>query len=261
MSMTEKEMVRILKSRGYGIIPPDQYMIDMEDDFREIWSEVREFTMTSAERGYALYKAVRYIVENGIEGDLVECGVWKGGSCMLMARTLLLLGVTDRRIFLYDTFSGMTEPGGNDYIAWNGKPVLEKWEEDRRGEKDNFGSWAVGLESVRNNVLETGFPEEQLVFVPGPVENTLAETVPRAVSLLRLDTDWYESTKAELEILYPVLSENGVLVIDDYGHFTGARKAVDEYFGSGGAPYLGRIDYTGRIAIKRSAPAAVSAPE
>lgn len=251
MSVTEKEMIRILERKGYGIIPPDQFRIDMEDDFKKIWTDVREFTMTSVERGYALYKAVHYIIENGIEGDLVECGVWKGGSCMLIAHTLMKLGATDRRIFLYDTFEGMTEPGGNDYIAWNGRSVQEKWQEDLRGEKNNFTSWAVDLASVRANINSTSYPEENLVFVQGPVEQTLLQLSPEKISLLRLDTDWYESTKAELENLYPKLEAGGVLILDDYGHFTGAKMAVDEYFDGEDSPLLlNRIDYTGRVAVK-----------
>ena len=170
---------------------------------------------------------------------------------MLMALTLQALGVNDRRIYLYDTFKGMTEPGENDLIAWNGMRVKDKWEEDLRGEKNNFTGWAVDLESVRKYVLATGYPEKHLVFVEGPVEETLLNDIPEKISLLRLDTDWYESTKIELEYLYPRLAIRGALILDDYGHFTGARKAVDEYFKSKAQPVLlSRIDYTGRIAVK-----------
>jgi hypothetical protein len=251
MSVTEKEMIRILERKGYGIIPPDQFRIDMEDDFKTIWADVREYTMTSVERGYALYKAVHYIIENDISGDFVECGVWKGGSCMLMAKTLLKLGVTDRKIYLYDTFEGMTEPGGNDFIAWNGCSVQKKWEEDLLGVKNNFTSWAVELHSVKSNIILTTYPEENLVFVQGPVEQTLRQLIPGNIALLRLDTDWYESTRAELECLYPLLTSGGVLILDDYGHFTGAKMAVDEYFEDVESPLLlNRIDYTGRVAVK-----------
>ncbi|MBI9108320.1 MAG: class I SAM-dependent methyltransferase [Spirochaetales bacterium] len=251
MSVTNEEMIRILENKGYGIIPPEQFRIDMEDSFKAIWADVGAYTMTSVERGYALYKAVHYIIGNAVGGDFVECGVWKGGSCMLIARTLLELGVTDRSIFLYDTFEGMPEPGGNDYIAWNGRSVHEKWEEDRLGEKNNFTSWAVDLDSVKANIKSTAYPEDKLIFVRGPVEETLRNVRPDKIGLLRLDTDWYESTKAELELLYPRLTCGGVLILDDYGHFTGAKMAVDEYFaGHGSPPLLNRIDYTGRVAVK-----------
>jgi hypothetical protein len=87
--------------------------------------------------------------------------------------------------------------------------------------------------------------------VPGRVEETLEETVPEKISLLRLDTDLYESTKAELEALYPMLTTGGILLIDDYGHFTGAKKAVDDYFRVPERKiFLSRVDYTGRVGVK-----------
>ena len=168
---------------------------------------------------------------------------------MLIARALKLLGDSNRTIYLYDTYEGMPKPTKEDVISWNDRSVLEKWEEDKSGIKDNFGSWAVGLEEVKTNVLGTGYPEDMFVFVPGDVAVTLKEIKPDKISLLRLDTDWYASTVVELETLYPLVSEKGVLIIDDYGHFDGARKAVDEYF-ENRPILLNRIDYTGRIGIK-----------
>lgn len=249
--MTEKEMAEALSAKGWGITPREQFLIDMEDSFRDIWLSVSPYTMTSVERGYALYKAVEYVVKENIEGDFVECGVWKGGSCMLIALTLLKFGVSDRTIHLYDTFEGMTEPSDSDIIAWNGRSVVEKWQSDKQGITNNFTHWAVSLPNVRKNILRTAYPEENLIFVEGPVETTLFQKVPDKISLLRLDTDWYESTKAELEVLYPVLEVGGVLVIDDYGHFAGAKKAVDDYFSAARRSILlNRIDYTGRIGVK-----------
>lgn len=240
-----------LREKGYGVIPPEQYLSDMEKEFQTIWKEVHLYTMTSVERGYSLFKAVEYIVKNDIAGNLVECGVWKGGSCMLIAKTLKLFGDSNRKIYLYDTYEGMPKPTEEDVISWTGRSVLEKWEEDKKGTKDNFGSWAVGLEEVKTNVLGTGYPMNKFVFVPGDVAHTLKDIKPDKISLLRLDTDWYASTVEELETLYPLLVEKGVLIIDDYGHFDGARKAVDEYFEN--CPiFLSRIDYTGRIGVKLS---------
>lgn len=240
-----------LRSKGYGVIPPEQYLSDMEGDFLEIWENVKLFTMTSVERGYSLYKSVEYVVKNNIPGDFVECGVWKGGSCMLMAMALKNFGDIERGIYLYDTYEGMPKPTEEDVISWNGRSVLEKWEEDKNGQKDNFGSWAVGLNEVKDNISKTNYPEAKLFFVPGDVAVSLNKTKPDNIALLRLDTDWYASTVKELETLYPLLVEKGVLIIDDYGHFDGARKAVDEYFLT--RPILlNRIDYTGRIGIKLS---------
>ncbi len=241
--------VESLRLKGYGVIPPEQYLSDMEENFIKIWEKVQPFTMTSVERGYSLFKSVEYVVKNNIQGDFVECGVWKGGSCMLIAMTLELFGDTDRKIYLYDTYEGMPEPTEEDVISWNGRSVLEKWEEDQSGKKDNFGSWAVGLDQVKTNVFNCNYPEENFIFVPGDVALTLKKIKPDNIALLRLDTDWYASTVEELETLYPLLIEKGVLIIDDYGHFDGARKAVDEYF-QNRPIFLNRIDYTGRIGVK-----------
>lgn len=243
--MNEKEMAYRLEQAGWGVYHPTQFRIDIEEDFFALWERVREYTMTSIERGYALYKAVEYILTKGIEGSFTECGVWKGGSCMLMALTALHYGVEDRELILYDTFAGMPEPGEHDRVAWNKQSLRERGTED-------LASWAVGKDVVFKNVAATGYPEENIRLVQGKVEETLKKTVPDEIALLRLDTDWYESTAFELEVLYPKLSPGGILVIDDYGHFTGAKKAVDEYFASPERNiFLSRIDYTGRIGVKQ----------
>ena len=97
----------------------------------------------------------------------------------------------------------------------------------------------------------TGFPADRAVFVPGKVEETIPASAPERIALLRLDTDWYESTYHELVHLYPRLEAGGVLILDDYGHFEGARRAVDRYFDENGArPLLTRVDYTARVGVK-----------
>ncbi len=251
MNPSERERVSRLETAGWGVIPPDQYRIDIDSEFLSLWKQVNSYTMTSLERGFALYKGVEYVCRRNIPGDFVECGVWRGGSCLLMALTLEKYKKQRRKIFLYDTFTGMTEPTDNDRIASNGKSVIEKWNEDLEGEKDNFKSWIVGLDEVKNNIQKAGCSDDIFVYVKGDVRETLKVTKPGSISLLRLDTDWYESTAAELKYLYPLLSEGGVLLIDDYGHFTGAKKAVDEYFLNASPPILlNRVDYTGRIGIK-----------
>ena len=249
--MNDRELAESLRKRGWGTIPPEQYRIDMESEFLEIWDEVESFTMTYLERGYALFKAVEYLERNRILGDVVECGVWKGGSCMLVAHALRVLGSMHRTLHLYDTYSGMTEPTDEDVIAWNNLSVRKKWDEEQRGEKDYFGSWAVGLPEVKKNMASTGYPSEKINYIAGDICETLENNVPDSIALLRLDTDWYESTAKELEVLYPKLVSGGILIIDDYGHFKGARKAVDDYFASKKLfPYLARADYTGRVTVK-----------
>ncbi len=224
------------------------FPIDYEKDFLAIEKTIHGKTMTSLERQYALYDAVKYITSNNIQGDIVECGVWRGGSTMIAALTLEKMNDTSRHIYLYDTFAGMSEPTVHD-ISVNGKSSTEKWKGLQQG---NINTWDyASREDVEANVYSTGYPKELLTFVEGKVEDTIPKVIPEKIALLRLDTDWYESTAHELEHLFPRLVKGGVLIIDDYGHWQGARKAVDEYLKSKQITiFLNRIDYTGRIGIK-----------
>ena len=208
------------------------------------------FTMTSSERLWSLINAVRHVVSNEIPGDFVECGVWRGGSVMAMAQELSNLGVTDRRIWLYDTFSGMTDPTAADVETGTGVLAADMLSTTAVADGDNV--WCVaGLSDVQANVRSTGYPFENFTFIEGDVAQTLKSSFPATISLLRLDTDWYESTRMELEVLYPRLAVGGVCIFDDYGHWQGARKAVDEYFEKlGHRPYMHPIDYSGRVLIK-----------
>ena len=224
---------------------------DMEKEFIDIYEECEEYTLTSIERMYALYKSIEYIVKNKISGDIVECGVWKGGSCMLAAKTLIKLGDYSRKIYLYDTFEGMTEPTDRDIEMSTNKYAKDLLQVEKKTTK-KYNIWAYApFDMVQKNLLRTNYPEEQLKYVRGRVEETIPRNIPKVISLLRLDTDWYESTKHELTHLFPILAQKGILIIDDYGHFKGAQEAVDEYFSEQKlSPYLIRIDYSGRMVIK-----------
>ena len=173
---------------GYGVTHPSQYIIDMEKEYIEIWKKSSPYTMISIERGYSIFKSVEYIKENEINGDFAECGVWKGGSCMIAALSLMHFGINNRKIFLYDTFSGMTEPSDDDCIASSGENIYRRWEKSR--EDDGSYMWASSLEEVKNNMLSTGYEEENLVYVEGDVRETLENVKPESLSMLRLDTDW-----------------------------------------------------------------------
>ena len=204
--------------------------------------------MTSPERIFALIEAVAYVCENNIPGDFVECGVWKGGSSAAIAKTLVHLGQTQRTLWMYDTFDGMSAPTDSDvdFLGQTADTLL-----DQQDVTDATSVWCRSpLEEVQQTMTQTGYPMECIRFIKGKVEETLPQHAPQCVSLLRLDTDWYESTRCELEILFPCLEAGGVLIIDDYGHWQGCRKAVDEYFQQQKiAMMLNRIDYTGRIGI------------
>jgi hypothetical protein len=216
---------------------------DLSEKERETVLAVKPFTMTSVERIVCLINAVSYIADNKIAGDIAECGVWRGGSMMTVALTLMARRDTKRKLYLYDTFEGMSAPTEFD------KSLDGVSAQSQMSEAD--GKWCyASIEDVRQNILSTGYPEENIFLVKGKVEDTIPNTLPDCLSLLRLDTDWYESTKHELNHLFPLLAPEGVLVIDDYGHWQGARRAVDEYFAEQKRKiYLHRIDYTGRIAV------------
>jgi len=162
-----------------------------------------------------------------------------------IARTLVQLQDVKRDLYLFDTFEGMSEPTTND-SDYSGKQASELLLDD-----PGFRCADAPLEFVKGVLLETGYPKERTHFVKGKVEEAIPASAPDSIALLRLDTDWYESTKHELVHLFPRLSHNGVIIIDDYGHWKGSRQACDEYFAENRIPILlNRIDYTGRIALK-----------
>jgi hypothetical protein len=211
-------------------------------------------TMTGVARLRALVEAVRYCVRNGLAGGFAECGVWRGGSVLAMVSTLQEMGVDDREIYLYDTFEGMTEPSEHDRSELE-PPALETWREAKRENERPwsglFDATTFNEDAVRKLLTSTGYPPERLHFIRGPVEETLPDAAPDLLALLRLDTDWYESTLHEMRHLYPRLAAGGVLIVDDYGHWQGARTAVDEYFsGIDRVPLLTPLDYTARLAVK-----------
>jgi O-methyltransferase len=243
---------RIAHSFGLEIVrlrSEEHYFPDVSPDLLETYKRVRPYTMTSPERIFSLCEAVKYVRDKNIEGDIVECGVWKGGSMMAIAETLLNGGDTSRELYLFDTFEGMPPPTEDDVdiVGVTAESLLDG--SDKEG-KESVWCRAT-LDVVKKALDSTGYPAEKIHFIKGMVEQTIPNFAPDKIALLRLDTDWYESTKHEMEHLFPCLSKGGVLIIDDYGHWQGARKAVDEYLEKNDVKILlNRIDYTGRIAVK-----------
>jgi hypothetical protein len=241
--------------RGQPEAPAEVIPADLAPADVAIIKRVRPYTMTSAERIAALLGGVDHVVRRGLPGAFAECGVWRGGSVLAMALRLIELGDTSRDLYLFDTFEGMTAPTEHDQSRYDGS-ALKTWQQaEGAGEKaweNMFNPSVFGQEQVRQVLLASGYPEQRIHLVPGTVETTIPQQAPPQLALLRLDTDWYESTRHEMQHLYPRLVQGGVLIIDDYGHWDGCRKAVDEYFASGVTPplLLARVDYTGRIAIK-----------
>jgi hypothetical protein len=201
-----------------------------------------KLTMASPSRLVATIAACKYALT--LEGDFVECGVWRGGNS-IAARLIFDEARSGKLVWLFDTFAGMTAPTAEDTTSFSEKPAAETF---RERQADDHNEWCyASLEDVQRN-----FPTslERVRFVKGDVIETLKGELPEKIAVLRLDTDFYESTKAELEALYPRLVKGGVLIIDDYGHWDGARRAVDEYFANVPRPFFHASDYTGRIGVK-----------
>jgi O-methyltransferase len=244
----DKGIRKLLAPKNVRELPPE-WPDDFSDFSKELWRGVSPYTMTSKERVVSLESAVRYISAHEVAGDMVESGVAAGGSVMAMALTLLDLGKADRRLWLYDTFEGMPEPTKHDVGRFD-TPAMKLYKK----RQDREGGWIkFSVEDVERNVLSTGYPAEQVVCVKGKVENSLLEKVPERISLLRLDTDWYESTKSEMEILFPLVSPGGLILLDDYYRWMGSRKAVDEYIAQNGIRiFWSRIDDHSVMGLKQN---------
>lgn len=200
--------------------------------------------MTGRDRISYLYQMLQYLKQEKIEGDFVECGVWKGGNILGMMEFCDFEKKYDLNIWAYDTFEGMTAPTDRD-VDLDGKLANNIL---------NSIKCICHLDEFEKNIGTSSFPKDKIKIVKGDICKTLEDkkNIPEKISLLRLDTDWYESTKKELEVLYPLLEPGGVLIIDDYGHWKGSRTATDQYFSSINInPHFTKIDYTGVCHIKK----------
>lgn len=206
---------------------PYVYPAQFDTEAVEIIEQVRPYTMVHPEKLFSLIEAVRYVHQSQIPGAFVECGVWRGGCVMAIALTLNKLGNSDGRFFLYDTFEGMTRPTDKDR-KFSGESPLEEFEDKQTG-SDRSNWCSASLDDVKRNIASIDSGQTRFTFTAGKVEDTIPGTLPQSISLLRLDTDWYESTKHEMDHLFPLLSDGGVLIIDDYGNWLGSKDAVDEY--------------------------------
>ena len=233
-----------LPQRGLDCKPPyDKEALrkqfhEMQDEaFWQIVPEVHDFTQLPIEPMWSLYEAVRYLVGRGIKGDFVECGVLFGGSAMLIAKTLMALGDTSRDLWLYDSFQGFVGEQAEDDITWYGDTITARF--------PDFETIA------RDNIASICYPADKIRIVKGDIEKIAPENKHGDIALLRLDTDTYRSTKAELDHFYPKLVSGGILIIDDYGHAYGARRAVDEYLADPSRRLLlNRVNLTNRLAVK-----------
>jgi O-methyltransferase len=244
----------LLRPTGYELARNRDHP-DFPGDFApeeiETIRAVRGFTMSkTVDKIYPIINASRHIIQRGIPGAVVECGVWRGGMMMAAAYTFLKLGDSTRDLHLFDTFEGMVQPTEKDTDI-RGKRALSHYEQAQRM-NDGAVDWCyASLEEVKRNLDATGYPPHKIHFIKGRVEETLPARAPDQIAILRLDTDWYESSKHELEHLYPRLVLGGILILDDYGFWKGCREATDEYFAKHDVKlHLVRVDESCRVGVK-----------
>ena len=222
---------------------------DDEEGIKRAVSRVRPNTMVSFDRLATLWLQVLYLDRNRIPGDLVECGVWRGGAAAMMALAHLGSGSkTFRQLQLFDSWKGLPEPDGE----LDGTFAVEYSGGAHNGKLKPVGKCVASLDEARY-LLETqvGYPSDLVHYHVGWFQETLPRTELGAISLLRLDGDWYESTKLCLEYLYPRVVKGGIVVLDDYGYWSGCRKATDEFLQIQSDPImLHHIDDTGRYFLK-----------
>lgn len=244
-----KVISNTLKRLGYKITK-DRSKDMLPDAFLSDYNSIKPYTMVDIDGALAVWEAVTYVANRGIEGGFVECGVWRGGMSMLMAKRAAAVNQPNRPMFLYDTFEGMSEPSEHDRDK-HGKEAAGLLANSTRTDEES-SVWAYASKNaVETNFENCGIDLQDVNFVKGKVEDTIPMTLPGKISILRLDTDWYESTLHELEHLYPLLEPGGVLLIDDYGYWQGCRRAVDEYFSKSSArPYMTMLSNGSITAVK-----------
>ena len=247
-----KELIhKMFSAFGYKIMAKNtfNYDVDLTDQEKKILNYVlkNRLTMGGKDNLAATILAVRYVCQNKIKGDFVECGVWRGGHGIAAALTFDLYQ-SKNKIICFDTFLGMTKPTDKDFRIYNNEKAITKFNSSSR---ENHNTWCyASFEEVENNFLRANVSKANFQLIKGDVAETLPKFEVDAISFLRLDSDWYESTKVELKYLWPLLAVNGVLVVDDYGHWQGSKKAVDEFFQSSPTILFHAIDYKSRSGIK-----------
>ena len=246
----KKILIKALDNFNLVIINKNQRIIELSNQDEKLINLVANFSMTPKIRIYNLLQALRYVKQKSIKGDFVECGVWKGGNLILFKNFIdKELKDFNRSIFAYDTFEGMSEPDENDFDLNTNMSAKNLLDNDKNKSSNTWG--ICSLDEVKNNLSKNISNFDNIKFIKGKVEETLEnlDNLPEKISILRLDTDWYKSTKKELEVLYKRVSSGGVIIIDDYGHWGGSKKAVDEFF-EGKFVWMHYVDYACRLIIK-----------
>ena len=247
--MFKSLIINTLNKFGYSVINNNQKIAELSKKDYELINLIKNYSMTPKIRIYNLMQALKHLKIKKIEGDYVECGVWKGGNILLFKKFLESENSRQRNIYAFDTFEGMTDPDKNDFEISTNNTAIKLLQKDKNKKTNVWG--ICNLDQVKKNISKHTKDLNNIYFIKGDVEKTLNEikNIPEKISLLRLDTDWYKSTKKELEVLYEKVSSGGVIIIDDYGHWGGSKKAVDEFF-SNKYVWMHYVDYACRLIIK-----------
>jgi hypothetical protein len=221
-------------------------IIEVNNYEKKLINKCLQYSMTNFERMWSLIQSFHHVRQESLVGDFVECGVWKGGNIILLKKLIEKFNMK-KNIYGFDTFEGMVEPSFYD-VNYNNKSAKKMFDEHKKKE---IGFAMCSLDDVKRNIKKNT-KIDNIFLIKGKVEDTLKNKrkLPKNISILRLDTDFYESTKIELEILFPRLVKGGVLIVDDYGFWKGAKKAVDEYF-CGYRQFMHYIDHSCRLLIKK----------
>lgn len=249
IDLLRKYIQKIANRFGCTIINNNQRIVELSDKQRHLINITNPISMTPQIRRYNLIQALEYIAHYKLEGDLVECGVWKGGNLVIYKKFIEEKNIK-KNIYAFDTFEGMSGQDHNDYIINGGIKAQTILDKDIKKITNDWG--VCSLEEVKFNISQRTKNLNNIFFIKGKVEDTLldAMNLPKKISILRLDTDFYQSTKIELEILYKKVCKGGVIIIDDYGHWAGSKKAVDEFFKEKFV-WMHYVDYACRLIIKK----------
>jgi O-methyltransferase len=222
----------VMLSRGMQLSKYQAFDPEIREEGRD-WPPEAE-TMVGLKRLDNIQFCVTDVISRKIPGDLIECGAWRGGSCIFMRAILAAYGVKDRTVWVSDSFEGLPKPDLNLYPT----EAAHRWA---------GGEMAVSLDEVRENFRKYGLLDEQVKFLKGFFKDTLPKAPLGPIAVLRVDGDLYESVTETLEFVYPKVVVGGYVILDDYGeHLPPAKQAVDDYRKAHGiSEPIQRIDYSG----------------
>lgn len=222
---------RALSRRGITLARISSYDVEMLREGRD-WSDEAE-TMIGLKRLENIRDCATSVIEDDIPGDFIETGVWRGGACILMRAVLAAHAVSDRSVWLADSFRGLPPPSGA-HAADDGDL------------HHTFKHLAISQRAVEENFDRYGLLDDQVRFLAGWFSETLPTAPIDRLALLRLDGDMYESTMDALTALYPKLSAGGYAIVDDFGCIPACKAAVTDYRAAHGiTDEIETIDWTG----------------